>query len=55
MCELEDSVTSLGFMLQVLMQQKGGIAQLDDSGELVLELKIAIAKPEGGDRASGVV
>ena len=55
MCELEDSVTSLGFMLQVLMQQKGQVrsAQLDDSGELVLELKtIEIAKPEDGDQAS---
>ena len=41
MCELEDSIISLGFILQALMQQ-GGIVkepQLDDRGELVLELK----------------
>ena len=41
MCELEDSITSLGFMMQVLMQQRGEVktAQLDEHGELVLELK----------------
>jgi hypothetical protein len=41
MCELEDSITSMGFMLQVLMQQGGLVKaeQLDDTGELVLELK----------------
>jgi len=41
MCELEDSITSLGFIMQALMQQ-GGIVkepQLDENGELVLELK----------------
>lgn len=41
MCELEDTITSMGFVMQVLMQQ-GGIVkaeQLDDDGELVLELK----------------
>jgi hypothetical protein len=49
MCELEDSVTSLGFILQALMQQKGQVraAQIDDAGELVLELKtIEMTKPE---------
>ena len=41
MCELEDSVTSLGFILQTLLQQKGQVraAQIDDAGELVLDLK----------------
>ncbi len=41
MCELEDSIISLGFIIQILMQQGGIVqaAQLDDSGELVLELK----------------
>ncbi len=41
MCELEDSVISLGFCLQALMQQGGVVraAQLDDQGELVLDLK----------------
>lgn len=41
MCELEDSLTSLGFCLQALMQQ-GGIVkepQLDKDGKLVVELK----------------
>lgn len=57
MCELEDSIVSLGFILQALMQQ-GGIVkepQLDDNGELVLELKAVkilsreadAAKPQG--------
>ncbi|MGJ8653294.1 MAG: hypothetical protein ACSHX8_08470 [Opitutaceae bacterium] len=41
MCELEDTITSLGFMMQALMQQGGVVKepQLDESGELVLELK----------------
>lgn len=41
MCELEDSIISLGFVIQALMQQGGQVrsAQLDDSGELQLELK----------------
>lgn len=41
MCELEDSIVSLGFVLQALMQQ-GGIVkepQVDENGELALELK----------------
>ena len=41
MCELEDSIISLGFTMQALMQQ-GGIVkepQVDENGELVLELK----------------
>lgn len=41
MCELEDSITSLGFVIQALMQQGGVVreAQLDEQGELSLELK----------------
>lgn len=41
MCELEDSITSLGFVMQILMQQGGVVkaAQLDDQGELAIELK----------------
>lgn len=41
MCELEDSIISLGFIMQALMQQGGIVkeAQLDDNGELVVELK----------------
>lgn len=42
MCELEDSIISMGFCLQALMQQGGIVkaAQLDESGELVLDLKV---------------
>lgn len=41
MCELEDSITSLGFVMNCLMQQGGLVkpGQSDDAGELVLELK----------------
>lgn len=41
MCELEDSITSLGFCLQALMHQNGIVkeAQSDENGELVIELK----------------
>lgn len=49
MCELEDTITSLGFVMQALMQQGGVVqaAQLDDDGELVIELKsIEIFKPD---------
>ena len=52
MCELEDSVTSLGFILQALLQQKGQVraAQTDESGELVLELKtVELSPPQDGD------
>lgn len=43
MCELEDTVTSFGFCLQALTQQAGIVraAQLDESGELAIELKVA--------------
>jgi hypothetical protein len=41
MCELEDSIISLGFVMQILMQQGGVVkeGQLDEQGELVIELK----------------
>ena len=41
MCELEDSITSLGFVIQALMQHGGQVqsAHLDEQGELSLELK----------------
>jgi hypothetical protein len=42
-CELEDTITSIGFCLQALMQQAGkvGAQHLDENKELVLELKTA--------------
>ena len=41
LCELEDSVIALGFIMQALMQQGGVLKkpQVDKNGELVLELK----------------
>ncbi|MGZ0655964.1 hypothetical protein ACWPKO_09985 [Coraliomargarita sp. W4R53] len=41
MCELEDSIVSLGFIMQAFMQQGGVVKepQVDENGELVLELK----------------
>jgi len=41
MCDLEDTIISLGFVIQILMQQRGVVkaSQLDERGELVLELK----------------
>ena len=41
MCELEDSIVSLGFVLQVLVKQNKVVKkeQLDNRGKLVLELK----------------
>ncbi|TVP76814.1 MAG: hypothetical protein EA353_11510 [Puniceicoccaceae bacterium] len=41
MCELEDSIISLGFIMQILLQQGGQVkeAQVDENAELVLELK----------------
>lgn len=53
MCELEDSITSLGFCMQALMQQ-GGIVkepQLDKSGELVIELKALKVLSRGAESA----
>ncbi|MEO0508722.1 MAG: hypothetical protein AAF065_02540 [Verrucomicrobiota bacterium] len=41
MCELEDSIVSLGFCIQALMQHGGVVKepQVDENGELVIELK----------------
>lgn len=41
MCPLEDTITSLGFVMQALMGQNGEVLkpQLDEQGELSLELK----------------
>lgn len=43
MCELEDSIISLGFMLQILVKQNKVVQkeQLDNRGKLILELKSA--------------
>lgn len=50
MCELEDSITSLGLILQALVQHKNIVqkSQLDDDGKLLLELK-SIEIPENTD------
>jgi hypothetical protein len=48
-CELEDTIISLGFCLQVFMQNRGVVqaAHLDDEGELVVELKkLELQNPE---------
>ncbi len=41
MCELEDTIVSLGFCLQALLQQGGMVreSQVDENGELALDLK----------------
>ena len=57
MCELEDSITSFGFAMQVLLQQ-GGIVkapQLDGQGELVVELKSVeiVGSGNGHDKPQG--
>ncbi|MDQ8193667.1 hypothetical protein QEH59_04490 [Coraliomargarita sp. SDUM461004] len=51
MCELEDSIISLGFIMQAFMQQGGVVkeAQLDENGELVLELKTIKILQRGAD------
>jgi hypothetical protein len=48
MCELEDSIISLGFMLQILVKQNKVVQkeQLDKDGKLVLELKSAEASTD---------
>lgn len=49
MCELEDSLVSLGFAIQALVQQRGIVkaGQLDDNGELTIELKAVEVVNEG--------
>jgi hypothetical protein len=51
MCELEDTIVSLGFCMQALMQQGGVVkeAQVDANGELVIELKSMKILSRGGD------
>ena len=51
MCELEDTLTSLGFAIQALMQSRGVVqkSQVDENGELVIELKaVEILSPGEG-------
>jgi len=55
LCELEDSITSLGLIMQALMQQKGQVRskQTDESGELALDLKtIEIKQAAPGEKDS---
>lgn len=56
MCELEDSITSLGSVMQLLMQQNGIVkaAQLDDQGELVIELKFVKTLKAGRDEGKAM-
>lgn len=51
MCELEDSITSMGFCLQALMHQGGVVKeqQIDKNGELVVELKALKVLSRGAD------
>lgn len=51
MCELEDSITSMGFCLQALMHQSGIVKepQIDQSGELAVELKALKVLSRGAD------
>ncbi|MEM8866896.1 MAG: hypothetical protein AAGC73_01385 [Verrucomicrobiota bacterium] len=57
MCELEDTMTSMGFALQALAQNRGVVqeAYLDETGELVIELKAVelTLKPVDGNQAKG--
>jgi hypothetical protein len=50
MCELEDTVVSLGWILQALVRQGGVVraAQLDGSGALTIELKTVELDAAGG-------
>lgn len=57
MCELEDTIASLGLTMQALVQQGGVVkeAQLDPQQELAIELKVAKPGTTPGDlwRRSG--
>jgi riboflavin synthase alpha subunit len=57
MCELEDSITSLGFCLQALLHQQGMVkeAQVDENGELVIELKAlkVLSRGANSDQVKG--
>ena len=50
MCELEDSIISLGLVLQILVKQNKAVkkGQLDNRGKLVLELRSIKAIEESG-------
>ena len=50
MCELEDSIISLGFILQILVKHNKIVhrEQLDNRGKLVLELK-SVETPKDED------
>lgn len=54
LCELEDTIISLGFAIQALMQHQGVVQQahLDDQGELGFDLKTVevIGQPEPGQQ-----
>ena len=54
MCELEDSITALGFILQILVKQGGVVKkeQLDKDGKITLELKSV--KLQKGDSISNI-
>lgn len=57
MCELEDSIVSLGFIMQALMQQGGVVKepQLDENGELIVELKAVkiLSRDAGSEQPKG--
>lgn len=52
MCEMEDTITSIGFAMQALVRQGGLVKkpQLDESGELAFDLKaVELEEPTGLD------
>ncbi|WP_229792026.1 hypothetical protein, partial [Cerasicoccus arenae] len=57
LCELEDTIISLGFAIQAMMQHQGLVqpAHLDDQGELAFDLKCVelINEPASGEPAQG--
>lgn len=58
MCELEDSIISLGFVLQILVKQNKIVRreQLDNRGKLILELKsVETSKDENSSSAKKFV
>jgi hypothetical protein len=57
MCELEDSITSMGICLQALMHQSGIVkaAQVDTNGDLAVELKAlkVLSRGSAGEQLKG--
>ena len=57
LCELEDSIISLGFIMHALMHQGGAVKepQVDENGELVLELKAVkvLSRDAAAERPKG--